>query len=114
MRAGRLDRRITIQEQSTSFDDTGGQVMTWTDVATVWAEKVENNGQERFLSEQFIGKTARSFRIRWSETVKVVTTKHRVMFDGVDHDIVAVAELGRREGIRLDCTARSETQMDNA
>lgn len=37
MRAGKLNRRIRIQEQSLSVDDFGQQIETWADIAIVWA-----------------------------------------------------------------------------
>lgn len=37
MRAGKLNRRIRIQEQSLSVDDYGQQIETWADIAIVWA-----------------------------------------------------------------------------
>lgn len=114
MKAGSLDRRITIQRKVVAQNNFGEEVTTWQDVATVWAEKIDNTGQERFQSSQFIGKTSRSFRFRWSNAVKEVTTEHQIVFDGVDHDIVAVHEINRREGIFVDCTARSELPMINA
>jgi SPP1 family predicted phage head-tail adaptor len=113
MRAGRLDRRITIQGKVVTQDEFGGEVVTWSDVATVWAEKIENRGQERFSAQQFVGKSAKTFKIRWSATVAVVTTEHRVVFDGRQHDIHDVREVGRREGIEIDCTVRSEDPVDS-
>ena len=35
--AGKLNRRITIQQRVAGQDEAGQPVMTWTDVATVWA-----------------------------------------------------------------------------
>lgn len=37
IRAGELRRRVTFQTRSTAQDSVGGQLTTWTDVATVWA-----------------------------------------------------------------------------
>ena len=37
MRAGRLHERITLQQPVTSKDGYGQDVVTWADVATVWA-----------------------------------------------------------------------------
>lgn len=108
MRAGRRDRRITIQRKVISHDDYGAEVVTWSAVATVWAEKIEARGQERFNAQQFVGKSAKSFRFLWSAAVAVVTTEHRILFDDREHDIHDVREIGRREGIEVDCTVRSE------
>lgn len=113
MDAEKLDRRITIQVEGTPTRQPNGErVATWNNLTTVWAQKIEANGQERFNADQFLGKTARSFRFRWSETTKQVTTKHRIMFDGVLHDIVAMREIGFRDGIEVDCVARSESPLD--
>jgi SPP1 family predicted phage head-tail adaptor len=111
MQAGDLDRRIQIQEQAVTQNATGEEVLSWITVATVWAQKIENFGQERFQSSQFIGKSACSFKFRWSNLTKSVTTKHRIVFDGNIYDIQDRRELGRREGVMVDCSARNETAI---
>lgn len=108
MRAGTLDRRITIQRQTSTLSDSGDPVVVWADVATVYARKLENRGQERFTTQQIVGRAMKTFQFRWSATVAEVTTKHRIVFDGRDHDITDVREIGRREGIEVDCFAPSE------
>ena len=112
MRAGRLDRRIAIKRRTVTQSASGEEQVTWTTVATVWAEKIENRGTERFSAQQYVGHAVRTFRFRWSTTVAEVTTKHRVTFDGRDFDITDVREVGRREGIEVDCYARSEDAVD--
>lgn len=108
MRAGKLDRRITIQGQSISHSDSGQEEITWVDVATVWAEKREDRGSERFATKQIVGRAVTTFRIRWSEAVAVIGSKHRLLFDGRTFDITDVREIGRREGIEIDAFAASE------
>lgn len=108
MRAGRLDRRITIQRKSITQSDSGDEVVTWVDVDTVWAEKIENRGAERFSIKQIVGHAVRTFRFRWSVTVAEITTEHRLIFDDREYDITDVREIGRREGIEVDCYAPSE------
>ncbi|HCZ15773.1 MAG TPA: head-tail adaptor, partial [Candidatus Accumulibacter sp.] len=44
--AGTLRKRITLQQQSLSVDSYGQQVITWTDVATVWASLEPSVGRE--------------------------------------------------------------------
>lgn len=108
MRAGQLDRRITIQRKSLTQSGSGEEVVTWTDVATVWAQKIENRGDERFAAKQYVGHAIRTFRFRWSSTVSEISTQHRILFDGRAFDITDVREIGRREGIEIDCYAPSE------
>lgn len=111
MRAGGLDRRITIQRQSVAQSDSGEEVITWVDVAEVWARKVENRGDERFAQQQAVGHAPKTFVIRWSSTVAEVTDEHRIVFDGRNFNITDIRELGRREGIELDAWAPGELPL---
>jgi SPP1 family predicted phage head-tail adaptor len=113
MRAGRLDRRITIQGQSIAHSDSGQEEITWSDVATVWAEKREDRGDERFATRQIVGHGVTVFRIRWSAAVAAVTSEHRIVFDGRAFNITAVREIGRREGIEIDAYAPSEQPVSS-
>lgn len=108
MRAGRLDRRITIQRKSTTQSDSGEEVVTWVDVKTVSAEKINTRGSERFASQQLLGHTLQIFRIRWSPDVSELSSEHRILFDGRYYDITDVRETRRREEIEFDCYAPSE------
>lgn len=114
MRAGALDRRITIRRLSPTQSGSGEEADSFLPLATVWAEKRENSGSERFANQQTVGKAFVTFRFRWSQTVKEVSVKHQIEFDGRNFDIVAVREIGRREGIEVDCLVRSEEPLQNA
>ena len=50
MRAGRLQRRVTLQESQATRDAYGGEVISWVDVATVWAAVEPLRGRE-FLEQ---------------------------------------------------------------
>jgi SPP1 family predicted phage head-tail adaptor len=108
LRAGDLDRLITIERPVKTQSDSGEDVITWTEVATVWAEKVNLRGIERFASQQEIGHTITIFRIRYSTDVAETSTLHRLLFDGRYYDITDVREPKRREEIEIDCFAPSE------
>lgn len=109
MKAGRRDRRITLQRKVVTQNETGEEVVSWQDVARpVWAEKIENRGSERFAAQQFIGSTVKTFRILWSVAVSEVTVEHRVLFDGREFDISDVREIGRRVGLEIECFTPSE------
>lgn len=108
MRAGQLDRRITIQGKTVSQSDSGQEVATWSTLASVWAQRVENRGDERFSARQITGHAIRTFKFRWSLAVSVITVEHQVVCDGIVYDITDVREIGRHEGIEVDCFAPSE------
>lgn len=104
MRAGDLDRRVTIRRLTLGADDGyGNQVEEWTDVATLWAEVKQTGGTE-FLAAGRIGDETRlTFRVRY---LAGITTTDRAVYQGVEHDIVEVRELGRRKGLELFAVKR--------
>jgi SPP1 family predicted phage head-tail adaptor len=52
--ASRLRERVTIEEQQTADDGFGGKAVSWTALATVFAqvEPIQQNVRERSLAEQ--------------------------------------------------------------
>ena len=48
--AMRLNKRVTIQQQSTAVDEIGQPVVSWSDVATVWADVKDVSGREYIAS----------------------------------------------------------------
>lgn len=105
MRAGRLDRRITIQGKTVAQSASGEPQETWSDIATVWAQARPNRGAERFATMQSVGSAVMTFSIRWRANVSVL---NRISFDHELWDILDVREIGRRVGLEIDCTARAD------
>ncbi|NQW09556.1 MAG: phage head closure protein [Alphaproteobacteria bacterium] len=102
MRAGDLDRRITLQGVEYIFDDYGGYGEVWTDVGTFWAEVKQESGREFFAYGGINSERKVIFRLRWVDGITVV---HRVIYDEREHNIHEVRELGRQEGLELHTTA---------
>jgi len=108
LQAGEMDRRIRIERKSTSAGSSGEEVDTWTEVDTVAAILVELRGYERAALRQLIGHAITTFQIRWSVVTATVTVKDRIVYGNRNFNITDVREIGRREGIALDCFAPSE------
>lgn len=104
MRAGTLDRRLTIKAPVDGQDSMGGPTVTYTTLATVWAEKQDKGGREFMAAQQVNAEVTTQFRIRYRSDV---TPEHRVTCDGLDFDILYVNEVGRRDGLLLMCRARA-------
>ena len=85
MRAGRLNRRITLQSATEVRDAYGQAVKTWADVATVWAEVMPLSGREREIASQTAAETNVKFRIRWRSDI---TADMRVVYGGRNYEIV--------------------------
>lgn len=101
MRAGKLDRSITIQAYTRTGTTPGGTpVMSWTDFATVRAQIIQASTEEYLRAYGEGGNTAIIFRLRWLDRV---TVAHRVSFDGKTLNIRETKEIGRRKGLELRC-----------
>lgn len=98
MRAGQLDRIITIQRASTSVNAYGTPAATWTDVITLRAQKVQASTEEFIRGAGASDETVIVFRTRF---VEGVTNADRVVFDGIVHELKEIKELGRGDGLEL-------------
>ena len=80
MRAGKLDRRLTIRR----FTEIGRTPLNepihdWVDVAAVWAQQRPQRGSERFAAAQINGTAVMTFHIRYRADVSVQT---RLVYEG--------------------------------
>lgn len=107
MRAGKLDRRVTIQRKTVTESGSGEPIEAWNDLATVWAQARPNRGDERFSTMQVVGSAVTTFVVRFRADL-AVTVLDRLGYDGKTWDILDVRELGRREGWEIDAKARAD------
>lgn len=107
MRAGKLDRRLTIRRLiETGRDAMNAPVRDWADVVTVWAQQRPQRGSERFAAAQLSGTAVMTFHIRYRDDV---TVKDRLVYEGREYEIVAPPrEIGRRVVTEIDAVARSD------
>lgn len=119
MRAGRLDRLIDIQRKSEAADDYGQPVETWAAIASRRPASYRPlRGSERFASEQFIAREQVEFRVRYSLDISDVDPLDRIIYPALSgspaaaasaiYDIIAVHEIGRREGFQIIASRRPE------
>ncbi|MGP2493509.1 phage head closure protein [Mesorhizobium sp. PUT5] len=104
MRAGKLDRTITIQSFTSTVDDYGTPVKAWTDVATVRAEVVQASTEEFIRGWGASDETVIIFRIRWLDGL---SNADRCCHHGNTFNIKEIKEIGRRKGLELRCEALS-------
>lgn len=102
IRAGDLDRRITIQSVTNVPDTVGNPAPTPTTLVTdLPAKYMPVKGKEKFSEEQtgreLSFRTAK-FLIRFRSDVNV---KSRILYDGLTWDVIYVSEVGKREGLEL-------------
>lgn len=85
--SGKLDQRITFQQKGVTRNAIGEEVVTWSDVATVWAEAVPLRGREFYAAAQTQQVVDVRFRIRARSGL---TNDMRLLWNTVPHDIVAI------------------------
>lgn len=122
MRAGRLDRLITIQRKTVTSTDSGDTVETWTTLIERRAAGYRPlKGEERFAGEQTVGTEQVEFRIRYSSNVADLSQRDRIVYPALAdespedepdnrniYDILAVNEIGRREGFLIVTQRRAD------
>ena len=92
MKAGQLNRRVTIQQRSSEADDWGQPKEAWSDVCMVWAWVKAPTGMgtinSEFMAESGeVSRTLYSIRIRYRNNI---TAKMRCVCDGTVFDIRSV------------------------
>ena len=104
IRAGRLDRRITLQSLTVAKGTSGGMTKTWADFATSIAAGVRNlSGNERQASSAGgqVAEARTEFTIRYRAGV---TADMRVLYAGAVYNIRHVNDwMGKRESLVLTC-----------
>jgi SPP1 family predicted phage head-tail adaptor len=91
MLSGRLRERITILSRSVTLDALGQEDITWSSIGSFWAEAVystsKGDGNETFSAGQLQDMNTIRFRVRYNTAV---TQEHRLEWNSVGYDIVAV------------------------
>jgi len=100
MFAGELRHYVTIQTPIVTQDAAGGQVLTWTPTAYVWAAIEPLKGKE-FLEAKIHSEVETRIRIR---TLSTVEEKMRVSHSSGIYEIVAVVNVREKgEETHLMC-----------
>lgn len=101
IKAGKLDRQITIERQTETIAPSGAVSKAWTVIATIRAEVLQIGAQEALTSFGAADGGKAVFRIRY---LPGITTADRVVCGGVIFDLDTITEIGRRRGLELHCS----------
>lgn len=108
MEAGKMDRQVTLQRATRTQDSTGQIIETWADLATVWARWRRATARETLAAAEVSAEVGDVFEIRYSSLVSSLNPKDRLTYSDRTYDIAAVDEIGRRVGLRISASARSD------
>ena len=95
-----MDVLVSLQSYTETIDtNTGEKLQTWTEYATAWAQRVEQeSGTENVNADRREHKQIVFYTIRYNTAVGV---KHRVVDDSGTHNIVNIANLQRNLYLKL-------------
>ena len=91
MQAGNLRKRITLQQKTGAQDDFGQAVISWVNIATVWAEVEAASGDEALHGKQVESEVKSKVTVRYRSELADprAVNAWRFAFDGRTLDIQA-------------------------
>jgi SPP1 family predicted phage head-tail adaptor len=98
MKAGSLDRLITIEAPTVTLDDAGAPSTTWSTFATMRAQLVKNSTADDERRSGSETDERLTFRMHYLDGV---TLNHRLTYQGQAFEIRDLAEIGRRRGLEV-------------
>ena len=102
IRAGDLDRLVTVQTEIEVKDSVGHVKKEWKNLgANMPCRVLPYRGKEKFSEEQSdreLSFQINKFLIRW---IPGIDKKSSLLYDGERWDILSTAEYGKREGIEI-------------
>jgi SPP1 family predicted phage head-tail adaptor len=102
---GSLSERIAIQEKYVSRDDLGAEVITWVEIAEVWASAEPIRGREYVALRAAQADITTRFVIRHRSGL---TPAMRVQWGDAYYDIIEVIDVhGRHRWLELMCIAQA-------
>jgi SPP1 family predicted phage head-tail adaptor len=107
MKAGALDRRVTILRLGAASDDGYTTTQEWIEVGQRWAAFKPQSGREAIEAAGKDGMEAATFHLRHDSLTRSITELDVLEYETRRYAIIAPpVELGRREG--LEIIARGE------
>lgn len=109
IKAGDLDRRVTIRRATTTIDPgSGQQIEAWVDLMTLSASWRRASAREVLAAAEIQAIVTDVFVVRWSATTATITPEDRLVYQGREYNLAEATEMGRREGMMLRGSARAE------
>lgn len=93
MKIGNLRKRISVQSEQQTADGAGGYTLTWTTLATLWADIVPATGRELYTAGHLEGRVTHKITTRWRADL-AVTSDMRIAYNTRVFNIHAVMNDG--------------------
>lgn len=94
--AGALNKRVTFQREKQTPDGMGGYAVSWQDELLAWAQYRPDRGREVIDADRLSSTAFGILTVRASTAARRLTPKHRVLVDGVPHQIRSIGNPDQR------------------
>lgn len=101
MDAGRFDRRVTFRRPATTDDGYTTAVSSMEFHCSRWAAFKALNGREVYENQGREARSGGSFWVRSDSETRQLDATYTLTFEDVDHEIVSVTPIGRRDYIEI-------------
>lgn len=107
MQAGALDRRMTFQRSTSVPDGGGGYTVTWEDLATVSAARIDVSDSEKYAAGRLVSAKLSRFTVRSSSVTRAVTAADRISHESITWNIDGIKDTrdGRKSFLEITATA---------
>lgn len=118
LKTGGMKWKISIERNTPVRDGVGQPIESWERIGLKrWAGLAPVNGNERFISDQFIASQQVEFTVRYTQDIAAISPLDRIVYPATEdtpvasqiYDILAVHEVGWRESLRIITARRAET-----
>lgn len=104
-----LDHRVTIQRGTETASIYNEMLLTWSDLVTVWAHRIDASVGEQSRAAEVMGKITAHFIVRYSTVTASIVPKDRlVLGGGPTYNILGIRELERNRWLEIHCAAVQE------
>lgn len=109
MRAGPLDRRITLERYGITYNADNEPIEGWAELGKRWASKEDVSDGEKVRAAQVGASVSTRFRVRYDSLTSTLTATDRITYDGQTYEIQGTKELDRRVGIEITASRQNDT-----
>lgn len=107
LRAGELNRLLSVQSRSATIDAVGGQSTTWSTVKQIWASIDPMSGRELLAAQARTPEVTHLITVRYDSTFAnpTVAATYRLQYGTRNFNILAsLNELERNHRIAFHCS----------
>lgn len=106
MKAGSLDRTITLLQPGAVTDDGYTEkAAAHSSAGTRKAQLMPASPQEGFELHGRVGKSHASFLVRSDSLTRTIDATWKVQYNGARYDVVGITERGRLDGLVIEAVA---------